>query len=236
MAVTFAFLLGITAFLTGNGIQANTVADNLETQFSIPTWVSGLVTSGVVAAVILGGISRIGRVTSVLAPVMAIVYVLGALIVIVMNIGDVGPTFALIFREAFNPTAGGCGDGGWSLPRHADVGCPPRPLLQRGGAGIGADRALGRQDGRAGLGRRRGAARALHRHDHHLHHDGAAGHHDRRVERPLRDRDHAERRRPLVPGRAGGRRLRGHVARRADPDRRRGPRRHGTRRPAGLVA
>ena len=111
MAVVFAALLGITAFLTGNGIQANTVADNLETQFSIPTWVSGLVTSGVVAAVILGGISRIGRVTSVLAPVMAIVYVLGALIVIIMNISEVGPTFGLIFREAFNPTAGVAGTG-----------------------------------------------------------------------------------------------------------------------------
>ena len=111
MAIVFAALLGITAFLTGNGIQANTVADNLETQFSIPTWVSGLVTSAVVAAVILGGISRIGRVTAVLAPLMAVVYVLGALIVIVMNISDVGPTFVLIFREAFNPTAGVAGTG-----------------------------------------------------------------------------------------------------------------------------
>ena len=111
MAVLFAVLLGFTAFLTGNGVQANTVADNLETQFSIPTWVSGLVTSGVVAAVILGGITRIGRVTAVLAPLMAVIYVLGALIVIFMNVGDVGPTFALIFREAFNPTAGVAGTG-----------------------------------------------------------------------------------------------------------------------------
>ena len=111
MAMLFALLLGITAFLTGNGIQANTVADNLETQFSIPTWVSGLVTSAVVAAVILGGISRIGKVTSVLAPMMALVYVLGALIVIILNIGDVGPTFGLIFREAFNPSAGVAGTG-----------------------------------------------------------------------------------------------------------------------------
>ena len=111
MAIFFAVLLGITAFLTGNGVQANTVADNLETQFNIPTWVSGLVTSGIVAAVILGGISRIGRVTSVLAPVMAVVYVVGALIVIIMNIGEVAPTFALIFREAFNPTAGVAGTG-----------------------------------------------------------------------------------------------------------------------------
>ncbi|MYC90312.1 MAG: sodium:alanine symporter family protein [Gemmatimonadetes bacterium] len=111
MAIFFAVLLGITAFLTGNGVQANTVADNLETQFNIPTWISGLVTSGIVAAVILGGISRIGRVTSVLAPVMAVVYVVGALIVIIMNIGEVAPTFALIFREAFNPTAGVAGTG-----------------------------------------------------------------------------------------------------------------------------
>ena len=111
MAVFFAVLLGITAFLTGNGVQANTVADNLETQFNIPTWVSGLVTSGLVAAVILGGISRIGRVTSVLAPVMAVVYVVGALVVIFMNIGEVAPTFGLIFREAFNPTAGVAGTG-----------------------------------------------------------------------------------------------------------------------------
>ena len=111
MAVLFAVLLGFTAFLTGNGVQANTVADNLETQFSIPTWVSGLVTSGVVAAVILGGITRIGRVTAVLAPLMAVIYVLGALIVIFMNVGDVGPTFALIFREAFNPSAGVAGTG-----------------------------------------------------------------------------------------------------------------------------
>ena len=111
MAIFFAFVLGITAFMTGNGIQANTVADNLETQFSIPTWVSGLITSGVVAAVILGGISRIGRVTAVLAPAMALVYVAGALIIIAINAADVFPTFGLIFREAFNPSAGVAGTG-----------------------------------------------------------------------------------------------------------------------------
>ncbi len=111
MAVFFAFVLGITAFLTGNGIQANTVADNLLTEFSIPKTVSGLVTSGVVALVILGGISRIGRVTGVLAPVMAVVYVTGAMIVLILNAGDIFPTFGLIFREAFNPTAGVAGTG-----------------------------------------------------------------------------------------------------------------------------
>ncbi|NNM32596.1 MAG: sodium:alanine symporter family protein [Gemmatimonadetes bacterium] len=111
MAVFFAFVLGITAFLTGNGIQANTVADNMQTVFGIPAWLSGLVTSAVVALVILGGISRIGRVTGVLAPAMAGVYVLGALMVILLNAGAVFPTFALIFSEAFNPSAGVAGTG-----------------------------------------------------------------------------------------------------------------------------
>ncbi len=111
LGVFFAVMLGLTAFLTGNGIQANTVADNMETFFGISPWISGLVTSSIVAAVILGGIKRIGKVTGILAPVMAAVYVAGALTIILMNAGDVLPTFALIFREAFNPTAGVAGTG-----------------------------------------------------------------------------------------------------------------------------
>lgn len=111
MAVFFAVMLGTTAFLTGNAVQANTVSDALGTNFGIPVWVTGFFTAGVVAAVILGGITRIGRVTSVLAPFMAAVYVLGALVIVLMNAGDVVPTFALIFREAFQPTAGIAGTG-----------------------------------------------------------------------------------------------------------------------------
>ena len=61
LAVLFATLLGLTAFLTGNGIQANTVADAMETNFGVPLWISGLVTTTIVGAVILGGIRRIGK-------------------------------------------------------------------------------------------------------------------------------------------------------------------------------
>ncbi len=111
MAVFFATILGITAFLTGNGIQANTVADTMQTEFGIPNWITGLVTASVVALVILGGIQRIGKVTGILAPLMAAVYVLGALIIIVSNFTDIIPTFGLIFREAFNPSAGVAGTG-----------------------------------------------------------------------------------------------------------------------------
>lgn len=111
MAVFFATILGFTAFLTGNGIQANTVADAMLTEFGVPVWVTGLVTASVVALVILGGITRIGKVTGVLAPAMAAIYVLGALVIILVNYDLIVPTFGIIFREAFNPTAGVAGTG-----------------------------------------------------------------------------------------------------------------------------
>ena len=111
MAVFFAIALTTTSFLTGNAVQANTVADTLLDEFAIQPWVTGLVTSAIVALVIIGGIRRIGRVTAVLAPVMAAVYVLGALVILILNYDQVPATFSLIFREAFNPSAGVAGTG-----------------------------------------------------------------------------------------------------------------------------
>jgi AGCS family alanine or glycine:cation symporter len=111
LAVLFALLLAITAFLTGNAIQANTLADTMNSSFGIDPWVTGLISALIVGAVIVGGITRIGAVTGVLAPLMAAIYVGGALILLILNAGDILPTFALIFREAFNPTAGIAGTG-----------------------------------------------------------------------------------------------------------------------------
>ncbi len=111
LAIFFALALGFTAFLTGNAVQANTVADALQTQWGIPNYVSGLVTSGVVFLVVVGGISRIGRVTSILAPAMATIYVLGALVIILANIGDLVPAITTIFSEALSPSASIAGTG-----------------------------------------------------------------------------------------------------------------------------
>ena len=111
MAVFFAAALGFTAFLTGNAIQANTVADTMGSAFGAAPWVTGAVTVTIVSAVVLGGITRIGRITSILAPFMAAIYVLGALTIILMNVGEIMPAFATIFSEAFNPTAGVAGTG-----------------------------------------------------------------------------------------------------------------------------
>ncbi|MEM6647333.1 MAG: sodium:alanine symporter family protein [Bacteroidota bacterium] len=111
VAMFFAFALMLTSFMTGNAVQANTIATQMYDVFGLDTWITGLLTASVVGVVIIGGISRIGKVTSIVAPVMASVYVLGALIILGMNVGDIPGAFATIFTEAFNPTAGVAGTG-----------------------------------------------------------------------------------------------------------------------------
>jgi alanine or glycine:cation symporter, AGCS family len=111
MAIFFAFMLLITSFFTGNAIQANTVATSVAENFGIDPWITGATTALLVGLVILGGITRIGAVTGILAPLMAGIYVFGALIILVINAPQILPTFGLIFSEAFNPTAGVAGTG-----------------------------------------------------------------------------------------------------------------------------
>lgn len=111
MALFFAGALVVMAFISGNAIQANTLADLVQTVAGVPVWVTGCLSAAIVGMVIIGGIGRIGKVTSILAPSMAGLYVLGGLIVLVLNASAILPAFQLILTEAFNPTAGIAGTG-----------------------------------------------------------------------------------------------------------------------------
>lgn len=111
LAMFFAGALMITAFFTGNAVQANTIADEIASNFGVATWITGLITAGIVGTVILGGISRIGKVTGILAPAMALIYVLGAFMILIGNYDEILPSLALILKEAFNPSAGVAGTG-----------------------------------------------------------------------------------------------------------------------------
>ncbi len=111
MAVIFAVFLAAVALFTGNGVQANTVADVFRDEFGIQPWIAGVTTSTIIALVIIGGISRIGRVTGILAPAMAGIYVAGALVILAIHWDQVLPSLGLIFTEAFNPSAGVAGAG-----------------------------------------------------------------------------------------------------------------------------
>jgi len=115
LAVAFAISAAICAFLTGNAVQANTVADVMKTDFQIPTAITGLITASLVAAVVLGGIKRIGRVTSRLVPFMGVLYVLGALVILLLHYEAVLPSLWTIVSSAFNPQAGALGVGSGAL-------------------------------------------------------------------------------------------------------------------------
>ncbi|MEM9849031.1 MAG: sodium:alanine symporter family protein [Bacteroidota bacterium] len=111
VAMFFAFALMTTAFITGNAVQSNTLSDLMNSLFSVPVWVTGAVSAVVVGAVIIGGIARIGKVTSILAPSMAALYILGGLAVLTYNADQIFPVLQLIVTEAFNPSAGVAGTG-----------------------------------------------------------------------------------------------------------------------------
>jgi len=115
LAILFAISGAICALLTGNAIQANTLADVMSSEFEIPLYITGLVTASLVAAVILGGIKRIGAVTARLVPFMAILYVLGGLVILLIHYDQVIPGFVTIFTNAFNPQAGVLGVGSGAL-------------------------------------------------------------------------------------------------------------------------
>jgi AGCS family alanine or glycine:cation symporter len=105
MAFTFASLAIVCSFGTGNMNQANTMADQLRSQFGVAPVVSAAIFSTLVGLVILGGIRRIGRVTAILAPGMAVIYVGGALVILALHIGDVPGAFATIVQGAFAPSS-----------------------------------------------------------------------------------------------------------------------------------
>ncbi len=105
LAVFFAVCAVISSFGSGNSIQAFTVADQLRSDLGVPTWVTGIMSAGLVALVILGGIKRIGSVTSKLVPYMASIYIAGGLLVLIMNFTSLPGVVVEIFRSAFKPAA-----------------------------------------------------------------------------------------------------------------------------------
>ncbi|MCP3891599.1 MAG: sodium:alanine symporter family protein [Desulfobulbaceae bacterium] len=105
LGAIFAIFAAVAAFGIGNMVQSNSVADAVEATFSIPTWVTGITLMVCTAAVILGGIKSIGRVTSILVPIMIVFYMAAACYIILTHIGEVPSALLFIVKQAFNPTA-----------------------------------------------------------------------------------------------------------------------------------
>ena len=105
LATAFAFFGAFAAFGIGNMVQANSVADAVQSLFQVPTMYTAIVLTLLSAVVILGGIRRIAEVASALVPVMAISYIMCALWVIVGNYQEIPQALALIVQSAFTETA-----------------------------------------------------------------------------------------------------------------------------------
>lgn len=111
----FALLVPLAAFGIGNMVQANSVADSLHASFGVPHAVTAVGLVVLTAAVILGGIRRIGEVTSYLVPFMAILYLGGGLLILLRFAASIPAALALVFEGAFTGTAAAGGFAGSTI-------------------------------------------------------------------------------------------------------------------------
>jgi alanine or glycine:cation symporter, AGCS family len=109
LAVIFAVATIFCSFGTGNMPQINNIAQSMEASFNVQPWITGAVLSVLLFMIIIGGIKRIAKVTEKVVPFMALIYIIGALAVILNNLENVLPSFISIFRDAFtgSSVAGG---------------------------------------------------------------------------------------------------------------------------------
>lgn len=115
LGTIFAVFASFAAFGIGNMVQSNSVADAVEATYHIPTIVTGIILMVCTAAVVLGGIKKIGKVTGFLVPIMIVFYMSGAAYIIIANIGEVPAALIFIVKQAFNPTAAVGGFAGASI-------------------------------------------------------------------------------------------------------------------------
>ena len=105
LASTFAFFGMVAAFGIGNMVQSNSVADVLKSQYTVPTAVTGVGMAVITGLVIIGGVRRIADVVARLVPLMALGYLAAALVVLILNAGQVPAAFTTIIASAFVPSA-----------------------------------------------------------------------------------------------------------------------------------
>lgn len=116
LAYLFSLFGVLTVFGTGNATQVNTITTaidsalynyNLLPESLAPTFnlILGIILAALIALILIGGIKRIGQVTEKLVPFMAVIYILLAIGVVVINFKSIPTVFGAIFEGAFNPSA-----------------------------------------------------------------------------------------------------------------------------------
>ena len=111
MAVLFSLFAVLASFGIGNMTQANSISAALNSSYGIPTWAVGAVIMVLALSVLVRGIRRIGLVSSIIVPTMAVFYLVASIIVIVVNFDAVPAGVEQMFAMAFSTesVAGGIG-------------------------------------------------------------------------------------------------------------------------------
>lgn len=104
LALIWSFLFFLQ-FLISGAVQSNAIADTVAHSFGADKMIVGIIVAVFVGLVILGGIKRIGKVAEKLVPLMAVIYFLGAMAIIILNIGQLPAAFGLIISSAFTGMA-----------------------------------------------------------------------------------------------------------------------------------
>jgi alanine or glycine:cation symporter, AGCS family len=105
LATLFALFGTLAGFGIGNGVQAHELALALKTSLGVPELLTGVVMAVITFLVLIGGIERIGKVTELVVPFMAIVYVGGALVILLAHLGEIPAALGVIFNDAFTGQA-----------------------------------------------------------------------------------------------------------------------------------
>lgn len=111
LGTLFAIFAVLASFGIGNGTQVNSITSSLENSFGFNQMFVAIVVAVLVGAVILGGITRIGKVAGALVPFMAVIYIIAGLLVIVIFIGDIPAAVGTIVTSAFT---GHAAEGGFA--------------------------------------------------------------------------------------------------------------------------
>ena len=122
LAILFAVFTALASFGIGCTVQANSIALLASKTFGVPDWAVGLFVCILAASVIIGGVKAIARVCTFFVPFMALLYIIGCVVILVMNSGYVWPAIKLIAESAFHPEAAGGGFVGAGIMMAARYG------------------------------------------------------------------------------------------------------------------
>jgi AGCS family alanine or glycine:cation symporter len=131
----FAVMMALGATVMGGMVQSNAVSDTMHSTFGVPLMGTAVVITALAALVMLGGVQRLGTVSSALVPTMVVIYALAGTAILLLNAPELPALFASIFTDAFSGTAAVGGFAGAALKEAIRYGLARGTFANESGMG-----------------------------------------------------------------------------------------------------